>query len=118
MAALAWGLVSVSSAANAAESQTDSDWKISERTERVHVSDVSGLVPAPGPAAASGLRPYNTCSGLRDVHFNVDLTYKISSHWSANISAVAGRLERFAAGSPITERRLDLSVMASRAYRF
>ncbi len=69
-------------------------------------------------SAASGLPRYAAGSGLRDVHFNVNATYKFSPHWSANVSAVIGRLERAAAGSPITERRLDLNGVASALYRF
>ena len=72
----------------------------------------------PQESAASGLPRYDTRSGLRDVHFNVDLSYQITPHWSASAAAVIGRLQRFAAGSPITERRLDLNGMASVAYRF
>lgn len=72
----------------------------------------------PQQSAASGLQRYETGSGWRDVHFNVDATYKISPHWSASVEAVVGRLERYAAGSPITERRLDLNGMASVLYRF
>jgi MipA family protein len=67
---------------------------------------------------SSGLPRYDTASGLRDVHFNVNANYEFSRHWSANVTAVVGRLERFAAGSPITERRLDLNGMASVLYRF
>lgn len=72
----------------------------------------------PQESAASGLRRYDTGSGLRDAHFNASATYKISAHWSASVQAVVGRLERYAAGSPITERRLDLNGMASVLYRF
>jgi outer membrane scaffolding protein for murein synthesis (MipA/OmpV family) len=72
----------------------------------------------PQESAASRLPQYATSSGLRDVHFTVDATYEFTSHWSANVAAVVGRLERFAAGSPITERRLDLNGVASVAYRF
>jgi MipA family protein len=75
-----------------------------------------GVTPA--QSAASQLPRYATSSGLRDVHFNVDATYEISRHWSVNLAAVVGRLERFAAGSPITERRLDLNGVGSVAYRF
>jgi MipA family protein len=67
---------------------------------------------------ASGLPVYATGSGLRDVHFNVDATYEFSPRWSANLAVVVGRLERYAAGSPITERRLDLNGMASVMYKF
>jgi MipA family protein len=69
-------------------------------------------------SAASGLRRYSPGSGLRDVHFNVNATYKFNRHWSANVSTVIGRLEHAAAGSPITERRLDLNGVASALYRF
>ena len=69
-------------------------------------------------SAASGLPQYATGSGVRDVHFNVNATYKFNSHWSANAAAVIGRLEKSAAGSPITQRRLDLNGMASVLYRF
>ncbi|WP_144107597.1 MipA/OmpV family protein [Paraburkholderia sp. BCC1886] len=69
-------------------------------------------------SAASQLPGYATGSGLRDVHFNVNATYEITPHWSANVGAVVGRLERYAAGSPVTERRLDLNGMACVAYRF
>jgi MipA family protein len=69
-------------------------------------------------SVASGLPQYNTSSGLRDVHFNVDGTYTFDKHWSTNVAMVIGRLQRYAAGSPITERRLDLNGMASVLYRF
>ncbi|WP_408118727.1 MipA/OmpV family protein [Caballeronia grimmiae] len=69
-------------------------------------------------SAASGLPQYTTRSGLRDVHLNVNATYEIDSHWSANVAAVVGRLEKSAAGSPITQRRLDVNGMASAVYRF
>ncbi|SAK78220.1 structural protein MipA [Caballeronia catudaia] len=69
-------------------------------------------------STASGLPQYATSSGLRDVHLNVNATYAFDSHWSGNIAAVVGRLQRYAAGSPITERRLDLNGMASVMYRF
>jgi MipA family protein len=72
----------------------------------------------PQQSAASGLPQYAAASGLRDVHFNLMATYEFDSHWGANLAAVAGRLEHYAAGSPITERRLDLNGMASVAYRF
>jgi MipA family protein len=69
-------------------------------------------------SAASGLPQYAAGSGLRDVHFNLMATYEINKHWTANLAAVAGRLEHYAAGSPVTERRLDLNGMTSVAYRF
>lgn len=72
----------------------------------------------PQESAASGLPRYDTGAGLRDVHFNVSATGTLSRHWSVNIAAVAGRLEHDAAGSPVTERRLDLNGTASLLYRF
>ena len=72
----------------------------------------------PQESAASGLPHYDTGSGMRDIHFNVNATYKISPHWSASVEAVVGRLEHYAAGSPITERWLDLNGVASVLYRF
>lgn len=69
-------------------------------------------------SAASGLPAYATSAGLRDTHLNVNATYRINAHWSANAAAVIGRLQHSAAGSPITERRLDLNGMASLQYRF
>ncbi|WP_168787524.1 MipA/OmpV family protein [Paraburkholderia aromaticivorans] len=72
----------------------------------------------PQESAATGLPHYDTASGLRDFHFNTNATYQINRHWSANVAAVVGRLERYAAGSPITERRLDLNGTASVLYRF
>jgi outer membrane scaffolding protein for murein synthesis (MipA/OmpV family) len=69
-------------------------------------------------SAASGLPQYATGSGLRDLHLNVNATYAFDSHWSGNVAAVVGRLQRYAAGSPITERRLDLNGTASVLYRF
>jgi len=72
----------------------------------------------PQESAASGLPRYATSSGLRDVHFNVNATYRFDSHWSGSVAAVIGRLQRSAASSPITERRLDLNGMASVLYRF
>ena len=76
------------------------------------------FVVSPQESASSQLPRYAAGSGLRDVHFNVNANYKITSRWSASVAAVVGRLERFAAGSPITERRLDLNGIASVAYRF
>lgn len=69
-------------------------------------------------SAASGLPHYATSSGLRDLHLNVNATYTFDSHWSGTVAAVVGRLQRYAAGSPITERRLDLNGTASVLYRF
>jgi outer membrane scaffolding protein for murein synthesis (MipA/OmpV family) len=69
-------------------------------------------------SAASGLPQYATRSGLRDIHVGLNATYTMNAHWSADLTAQIGRLEKYAAGSPITERRLDLNGMASVSYHF
>ncbi|WP_087043438.1 MipA/OmpV family protein [Caballeronia ptereochthonis] len=69
-------------------------------------------------SAASHLPQYQTGSGIRDVHMNVDATYDFSRHWTSSLALTAGRLEHYAAASPITERRLELNAMASVNYRF
>ncbi|MDR5814234.1 MipA/OmpV family protein [Caballeronia sp. LZ033] len=86
-------------------------WAIGEYTRTFF-----GITPQ--ESAASGVPRYDTGAGLRDVHFNVSATGTLSRHWSANIAAVAVRLEHDAAGSPVTERRLDLNGTASLLYRF
>lgn len=72
----------------------------------------------PQQSTASGLPAYTARSGLRDVHLNIDASYQIAPHWSANVVAVIGRLGKVAARSPIPECMLDLNAMASVAYRF
>ncbi|VXC69057.1 Structural protein MipA [Burkholderia sp. 8Y] len=67
-------------------------------------------------SAASGLPQYATRSGLRDVHLSLNATYAMNPHWSADVAAGIGRLEKYAGGSPITERRLDVNGMASLSY--
>ncbi|WP_248324446.1 MULTISPECIES: MipA/OmpV family protein [unclassified Caballeronia] len=69
-------------------------------------------------SAASGLPQYATRSGLRDIHLGLNATYTMNAHWSADVTAQIGRLEKYAGGSPITERRLDLNGVASVAYHF
>ncbi|MBN3763720.1 MipA/OmpV family protein [Burkholderia sp. Ac-20365] len=69
-------------------------------------------------SAASGLPAYNTGSGIRDVHLNGYVSYDISKHWAASVAVTLGRLQHYAAGSPITERRSELNTLASVNYRF
>ncbi len=69
-------------------------------------------------SAASHLPQYRTGPGIRDVHMNLDLTYAFSRHWAGAAAFTAGRLQRYAAASPITERRFELNGMASVNYRF
>ncbi|MDR6412812.1 MipA/OmpV family protein [Paraburkholderia terricola] len=69
-------------------------------------------------SAASHLPQYQTGSGIRDVHMNVDATYDFSRRWSSALALTAGRLERYAAASPITESRFELTAVAAVSYRF
>ncbi len=49
---------------------------------------------------------------------NIDASYVFSRHWSSALELTAGRLERDAAASPVTERRFELNAIASVNYRF
>ena len=69
-------------------------------------------------SAASGLPAYNTGAGIRDVHLNGYVSYDISKHWAASVTVTLGRLQHYAAASPITERRSELNTLASVNYRF
>ncbi|OUL73064.1 MipA/OmpV family protein [Paraburkholderia hospita] len=69
-------------------------------------------------SAASGLPAYNTGAGIRDVHLNGYVSYDISKHWAASVAVTLGRLQHYAATSPITERRSELNTLASVNYRF
>ncbi|BCG02913.1 hypothetical protein PPGU19_074810 (plasmid) [Paraburkholderia sp. PGU19] len=69
-------------------------------------------------SAASGLPAYNTGAGIRDVHLNGYVSYDISKHWAASVAVTLGRLQHYAAASPITERRSELNTLASVNYRF
>lgn len=71
-----------------------------------------------GQSAASGLPQYSTGSGIRDLHFTFYATHDFSKHWVGTVNATFGRLEHYAAGSPITERRRELTTFASLDYRF
>ncbi|MBN3808943.1 MipA/OmpV family protein [Paraburkholderia sp. Ac-20347] len=69
-------------------------------------------------SAASGLPQYATGSGVRDLHMTFYATHDFSKHWVGSVNATLGRLERYAAGSPITERRRELTTFAALNYRF
>ena len=72
----------------------------------------------PEQSAASGLRPFEAGSGIRDVHMNIDATYDISRRWTSSLAVTTGLLQHDAAASPITEHRFELNVFASVGYRF
>lgn len=69
-------------------------------------------------SAASGLPQYATGSGIRDVHMTFYATHDFSKHWVGSVNATLGRLEHYAGGSPITERRRELTTFAALDYRF
>ncbi|NIE87971.1 MULTISPECIES: MipA/OmpV family protein [Burkholderia] len=73
---------------------------------------------SPAESAASGLPSYGTGSGVRDVHLNFYMTHDFSRHWVGTLNSTLGRLQRFAASSPITERRTEWTTFASLGYRF
>lgn len=73
---------------------------------------------SPQQSAASGLPAFNTSSGIRDVHLNVYVSHDFSKHWTSSVSVVAGRLQHYAANSPITSRRFELNSLAAVYYRF
>jgi outer membrane scaffolding protein for murein synthesis (MipA/OmpV family) len=69
-------------------------------------------------SAASGLPAFDTSSGIRDVHLNLYVSHDFSKHWTSSVSLTAGRLQHYAAESPITERRFELNMLTSVNYRF
>jgi MipA family protein len=69
-------------------------------------------------SSASGLPAYNTGSGIRDVHLNGYVSYTLSKHWSGSVATTLGRLQHCAASSPVTERKTELTMLASAIYRF
>jgi len=69
-------------------------------------------------SAASGLPAYNTGAGIRDVHLNGYVSYDISKHWATSVAVTLGRLQHYAAASPITHGRSELNTLASVNYRF
>lgn len=66
----------------------------------------------------SGLPAFSTNAGVRDVHLNAYVSYDFSKHWAGSVAATLGRLQHYAAESPITERRVELNTLASINYRF
>lgn len=69
-------------------------------------------------STASDLPAFNTGAGVRDVHLNAYVSYDFSKHWVGSVAATLGRLQRYAADSPVTERRVELNTLASINYRF
>ncbi|MDE1138302.1 MipA/OmpV family protein [Paraburkholderia tropica] len=69
-------------------------------------------------SATSGLPQYATGSGVRDLHMTFYATHDFTKHWVGSVNATLGRLERYAAGSPIAERRRELTTFAALNYRF
>lgn len=69
-------------------------------------------------SAASGLPTYDTSSGIRDIHLNAYAQYAFSKRWMGSVSVTAGRLQHYAADSPITERRTELNFLTAVSYRF
>ncbi|SFI02511.1 Outer membrane scaffolding protein for murein synthesis, MipA/OmpV family [Paraburkholderia megapolitana] len=69
-------------------------------------------------SAASKLPTFDTGSGIRDIHMNFYVSHDFSKHWTSSISIVAGRLQHYAADSPITSRRFELNSLASVNYRY
>ncbi|UVS84190.1 MipA/OmpV family protein [Burkholderia glumae] len=73
---------------------------------------------SPSESAASGLPQYGTGAGIRDIHLNFYMTHDFSRHWVGTVNSTLGRLQRFAANSPITQRRTEWTTFASLGYRF
>ncbi|MDE1182368.1 MAG: MipA/OmpV family protein [Paraburkholderia sp.] len=73
---------------------------------------------SPQQSAASGMTAYGTSSGVRDVHLNGYASYDFTPHWTGSVAATVGKLQRFAADSPITQRKVELNVFAGLNYRF
>ncbi|WP_425325513.1 MipA/OmpV family protein [Paraburkholderia sacchari] len=69
-------------------------------------------------SAASGLPQYATGSGVRDLHMTFYASHDFSKHWVGSVNATLGRLQHYAAGSPITESRRELTTFAALDYRF
>jgi len=69
-------------------------------------------------SAASGLPAYDVGAGIRDVHLNGYVSHDFSKHCVASVAMTFGRLQHYAAASPVTERRSELNMLASVNYRF
>ncbi|NML30136.1 MipA/OmpV family protein [Paraburkholderia antibiotica] len=82
----------------------------------VYTHTLFGVTPQ--QSAASGLPVYQTGAGIRDLHMTFYATHDFSKHWVGSVNATLGRLQRYAAGSPITESRRELTTFAALNYRF
>ena len=69
-------------------------------------------------SAASGITAYGTSSGVRDVHLNGYASYDFTPHWTGSVACTVGKLRRYAANSPITERRTEINIFAALNYKF
>ncbi len=69
-------------------------------------------------SAASGLRQFDTHSGLNSVRFSLGAGYRFDRHWGAGVFGSISRLQGDAASSPITEDRSQHFVGAVVLYRF
>lgn len=72
----------------------------------------------PDESAASGLPAYSPGAGIRDVHMTFYMTHDFSKHWVGSVNATFGRLQHYAADSPITESRREITAFAGLNYRF
>jgi MipA family protein len=69
-------------------------------------------------STASGLPVFQTSSGVRDVHLNAYSSYDFTSRWTGSVACTAGKLQRYAGESPITQQRTELNVFAALNYKF
>lgn len=72
----------------------------------------------PDESAASGLPAYSPGAGIRDLHMTFYMTHDFSKHWVGSVNATFGRLQHYAADSPITESRREITAFAGLNYRF
>jgi outer membrane protein len=56
--------------------------------------------------------------GTHAVHLNAYVSDDFSKYWAGSVAATLGRLQHYAAESPIIERRVELNTLASFNYRF
>jgi outer membrane scaffolding protein for murein synthesis (MipA/OmpV family) len=72
----------------------------------------------PGQSLVSQLPAYDARAGIVDLHINALANYTISKRWSLGTTTYWARLHGDADGSPITQRRSQLTVIAFLAYTF
>jgi outer membrane scaffolding protein for murein synthesis (MipA/OmpV family) len=72
----------------------------------------------PGQSQVSQLPAYDAHAGIVDLHINGLANYTISKRWSLGTTTYWARLHGDADGSPITQRRSQLTVIAFVAYTF